>query len=285
MRAHPSEKIKSQTAMNAVDRQHQRCNDTESRWSAQDRLYNGGFRDPLLFLALAGHPEDIAHHTSTLRAQLDPGKQPEGEQLEQSGINWDVVTTQFALFRKMALPYFREEKSARMLLAVVIAFTLLNSAVSVGFSYLSKDFYNALNSKNTEAFYPTLRMYALALTGGTPVAVLYKFYREKLAVQWRAWMTQRILDMYEANRSYYALEMKGEIDNPDQRIAEDARAFTRVSLDFSITLLTSVIDLISFAGILYSIYPQLFGAIIACIFCHFDHCTLDCARMPACTCR
>jgi len=220
-----------------------------------------------------------------LRAQLDPGKQPAGEQLEQSGINWDVVKTQFALFRKMALPYFREEKSARMLLAVVIAFTLLNSAVSVGFSYLSKDFYNALNSKNTEAFYPTLRMYALALTGGTPVAVLYKFYREKLAVQWRAWMTQRILDMYEANRSYYALEMKGEIDNPDQRIAEDARAFTSVSLSFAITLLTSVIDLISFAGILYSIYPQLFGAIIACIFSHSDHFTCHCTRMPARTCN
>ena len=68
--------------------------------------------------------------------------------------------------------------------------------------------------------------------------------------------------MYEANRAYYEVEMKGAIDNPDQRIAEDARAFTSVSLAFSITLLTSVIDLVSFSGILYSIYPQLFVAII-----------------------
>ena len=85
-----------------------------------------------------------------------------------------------------------QEKSARTLLAIVIAFTLLNSSVSVGFSYLSRDFWSALNAKDTDAFYPTLGKYAIALAGGTPVAVLYKFYRDKLSVQWRSWMTQRV---------------------------------------------------------------------------------------------
>ena len=198
-----------------------------------------------------------------IRSQVDASKPPPPSDPEPGGIKWDVVQAQFGLFKKMSLPYFAEEKSARVLLAVVIVFTLLNSAVSVGFSYLSKDFYNALNSKDTETFYPLLTRYAAALTGGAPVAVLYKFYRDKLAVQWRSWMTQRILDMYEANRSYYELEMNSDIDNPDQRITEDARSFTTTSLDFSITLMTSVIDLVNFSGILYGIYPQLFGAIIA----------------------
>lgn len=62
---------------------------------------------------------------------------------------------------------------------------------------------------------------------------------------------------------YYALEAEREIDNPDQRIAEDVRAFTRVSLEFLITIITSVIDLASFSVILYKIYPELFAAIIA----------------------
>lgn len=145
----------------------------------------------------------------------------------------------------------------------MICFTLANSWVSVGFSYLSRDFWSALNTKDAETFYPTLGKFAIALTGGAPIAVLYRFYREKLSLQWRAWMTLRILDMWKANRSYYDLEMKGELDNPDQRIAEDAASFTDVSLDFSIKIATSVIDLVNFSGILYSIYPQLFGAIIA----------------------
>ena len=40
------------------------------------------------------------------------------------------------------------------------------------------------------------------------------------------------------------------------------KAFTGYSLQLFITIVTSIIDLVSFSFILYSIYPQLFGAII-----------------------
>eukprot|EP00960_Hanusia_phi_P022617 668747-Hanusia_phi.AAC.2 len=189
-----------------------------------------------------------------------PTRKPES--VEDFQVSMEMVKKQGALFAKMAMPYFKEEKSARVLLAVVIGFTLLNSGVSVGFSYLGRDFWTALSSKNADNFYPLLQKYVLALAGGTPVSVLYKFYRDKLAMEWRSWMTKRTLDMFEARRNFYELETKSDIDNPDQRIAEDARAFTRVSLDFSITLLTSIIDLASFSTILYSIYPELFAAIL-----------------------
>ena len=52
------------------------------------------------------------------------------------------------------------------------------------------------------------------------------------------------------------------IDNPDQRITEDVRTFTAFSLQLFITVVTSIIDLVSFSLILYSIQPQLFGTII-----------------------
>jgi len=91
-----------------------------------------------------------------------------------------------------------------------------------------------------------------------------RFQREKLAVEWRKWMTERVLSLYYNNRVYYSLERntENEIDNPDQRIAEDVRTFTAFSLQLFLTCVTSVIDLVSFSTILYSIQPQLFGAII-----------------------
>lgn len=60
------------------------------------------------------------------------------------------------------------------------------------------------------------------------------------------------LQIYYSGQTYYSLETSKEIDNPDQRIAEDVRAFTQVSLEFLITILTSCIDLVSFSSILYS---------------------------------
>jgi ABC-type uncharacterized transport system fused permease/ATPase subunit len=76
-------------------------------------------------------------------------------------------------------------------------------------------------------------------------------------------MTDRTLQLYSSHRVYYSLERGSEIDNPDQRIAEDVRTFTAFSLQLFLTILTSLIDLVSFSFILYSIQPQLFGAIIA----------------------
>jgi ABC-type uncharacterized transport system fused permease/ATPase subunit len=137
----------------------------------------------------------------------------------------------------------------------------MNSGVSVAFSYVGKDFWNALNSKDAEQFYNQLWRYAAALLVGSPVSVLYTFQRERLAISWREWMTDRVLQLYSSNRVYYNLERGGEIDNPDQRITEDVRSFTNFSLQLFLTILTSVIDLISFSAILYSIQPQLFAAI------------------------
>lgn len=97
-------------------------------------------------------------------------------------------------------------------------------------------------------------------------------------------MTDRTLQLYNSNRVYYALERdvtssnsapmngekeatsssgSGKIDNPDQRITEDVRTFTAFSLQLFITVVTSIIDLVSFSLILYSIQPQLFATIIS----------------------
>uniref|UniRef100_A0A7S1EFL4 ABC transporter domain-containing protein n=2 Tax=Hemiselmis andersenii TaxID=464988 RepID=A0A7S1EFL4_HEMAN len=208
-------------------------------------------------------------HLSSLRAQLKPEDRatsgaaaaaaaPAG----RGDLDWVGIQKQFSTFARIAAPYFREEKTAKVLIAIVVGLTLINSAVSVQFSYLSRDFWTALNQKNPEEFNFVLQKFTLALLAGVPISVSYKYYRDKLALQWRGWLSQRVLDMFQTDRAYYLLEARKEVDNPDQRVAEDVRAFTRVSLDFSITLLKAVIDLASFSTILLSIYPELFGAII-----------------------
>ena len=180
-----------------------------------------------------------------------------------SKLDWDAIVDQSKLFFEMASPYFKESKSGRWLFAGMIGMTLLNSGVSVAFSYLGKDFWNALSAKDADQFYEMLLKFGAALVVGAPVAVFYRFQRERVSVSWREWMTERTLKLYSNQRVYYALERNSDIDNPDQRIAEDVRTFTTYSLQLFITLVTSVIDLVSFSAILYSIQPQLFATIVA----------------------
>ncbi|CAN0239063.1 unnamed protein product [Discosporangium mesarthrocarpum] len=163
----------------------------------------------------------------------------------------------------MSTPFFKEDNSAKWLLGAVVALTLLNSGVSVAFSYIGRDFWTALSNKDAVQFNIMLQRFLAALVAGVPVTVFYRFEREKLALAWREWMTKRVMEIYYSGQRYYSLEASKEIDNPDQRIAEDVRAFTGVSLQFLITLMTSCIDLASFSFILYRIYPELFAAILA----------------------
>lgn len=200
---------------------------------------------------------------SALFSSKDETDSKDTQKIDQQQLDWKKIGKQSKLFWNMAKPYFEECKAGRWLFAGMIGLTLLNSAVSVGFSYIGKDFWNALSSKNTVEFYNVLGKYLGALLVGAPVVTLYKFQRERLAVNWREWMTTRTLELYEENRVYYAIERGGEVDNPDQRICEDVQSFTSFSLQLFLTIISTVIDLVSFSLILYSIYPQLFIAIVA----------------------
>jgi len=94
-----------------------------------------------------------------------------------------------------------------------------------------------------------------------PIDVMYQFVRVKLQISWRKWLTERVMSLYFRNKVYYALERKSvgaiareevkhyeyndaeggeedanreikEVDNPDQRMAEDIKSFTEFSLSF-----------------------------------------------------
>lgn len=126
--------------------------------------------------------------SSTLLSTKTNGSDPFAEKnpLEQNESEGDDdedqnIKKKISMFIEMALPYYQESSAGRWLFAGMIAMTLLNSGVSVAFSYVGKDFWNALNSKDTEQFYIMLWRYAGALLVGSPVSVLYSFQRERLA--------------------------------------------------------------------------------------------------------
>uniref|UniRef100_A0A7S3E7G2 ABC transmembrane type-1 domain-containing protein n=1 Tax=Rhodosorus marinus TaxID=101924 RepID=A0A7S3E7G2_9RHOD len=83
-----------------------------------------------------------------------------------------------------------------------------------------------------------------------------------LGLRWREWLTKKTLGDYFDSINYYDIENNSDVDNPDQRIAEDLAAFTQTSLQFFLTLLISFVDLLSFSTILFSIYPPLFLVLV-----------------------
>lgn len=160
----------------------------------------------------------------------------------------------------MARPYWYSEDKvqARLRLGAVFALTLGTTGISVAFSFLGRDFYNALANKDQEQFMKQLLYYLGGFAGGIPVFVLRDYAKDTLSLRWRSWMTTYYMQRYLENRTFYKIQSQSTIDNPDQRIVDDLSAFTGTALGFSLTFFNAAIDLISFSNILFGIYPPLF---------------------------
>ncbi|CAL5367788.1 unnamed protein product [Camellia sinensis] len=137
------------------------------------------------------------------------------------------------------------------------------TGISVGFSFLGRDFYNALANKDQEQFTKQQLYYLGAFAGGIPYFCVERDYaRETLSLRWRSWMTNYYIDRYLKNRTFYKIQSQSIIDNPDQRIVDDLSSFTGTALSFSLTLFNAAVDLVSFSNILYGIYPPLFAVLV-----------------------
>jgi len=136
-----------------------------------------------------------------------------------------------------------------LLLLLLFAFTALN----VILNFVGRDFMTALAEKNLPAFNKNLLIYLGVFVVATPVSVFYSFVRKLLGINWRLWLTNHFLERYFHNRAYYHINDMKNIDNPDQRISQDISSFTVTSLGFLSLLFFSLVQLISFIGILWSI--------------------------------
>lgn len=185
-----------------------------------------------------------------------------GQGLSEAGKALIMIGFDFHLwqhFKAIAAPYWSREMKwqARGLLFVLVLLLLGQTGFSVLFNQLTGEFTSALAAKDADRFWTAIEQCLLILLVAVPIYAFYYYVRDKLGLYWRRWMTRDFLGSYFSNRAYYDLNASSEIDNPDQRVAEDINTFTQKSLQFLLVLLSSLLQLIAFCGVLWSISHEL----------------------------
>jgi vitamin B12/bleomycin/antimicrobial peptide transport system ATP-binding/permease protein len=152
-------------------------------------------------------------------------------------------------------PYWISEEKwvARGLLLAVVALALGMVYLNVLFNDWNREFYNALEIRDFAQF--RHQLWRFSYLAFTYIAVaIYKIYlTQALEIRWRTWMTRQYMEEWLTNQAYYRIEQTRSADNPDQRIAEDLRLLTNGTLTLSLGLLSSVVTLVSFFGILWAV--------------------------------
>jgi putative ATP-binding cassette transporter len=148
-----------------------------------------------------------------------------------------------------------------LLLGVIVLLILVINGINVGISFIARNVDNTLVAYDNEGFWQTVAIYAFCLVLALPIRALQSYLIPRLGLLWREWLSGRLLNRYLSNRAYYVLnpndETAEEIDNPDQRISQDAASFTGTSLSVTVEILSALLTFFSFIIVLWSISSTL----------------------------
>ncbi len=167
--------------------------------------------------------------------------------------------TIFRQFWSIAKSYWSSDEKwkARGILLLVILLSLGYTGLSVLLNNKRGELISALSVRDEARFWQTILIFAGTLVVYAPLYAGYVYLRDRLALNWRRWLTDYFIDCYFQNRAFYNLNHDANIDNPDQRITEDVKSFTQESLTLLLAVVDSLLAIAAFSSVLWGISQPL----------------------------
>lgn len=167
-------------------------------------------------------------------------------------------------FWRLARGYFNGEKKrrARLLAAGVLVLTIVQIGIQIRFNLWNRDFFNALETRDRDAFFGQMGLFLVLTVASMATAVFQLYVRQLLQLDWRRWLVLHLQHRWLRDGLHYQLNfLPDSADNPDQRMSENARWATAMAVDMAVGLVSSVLMLVSFVGILWTLSGPLHVAL------------------------
>lgn len=134
----------------------------------------------------------------------------------------------------------------------LITIVLLQLFVQYRLNVWNRDLFNAIEKKEGGAVLAQALVFVPLALATVGLAVMAVYGRMKMQREWRAWVTDRIMNQWLAHGHYYQLNlMTGEHQVPESRITDDTRIATDPPVDFSVGIFQSIVTAITFIGVLW----------------------------------
>ncbi len=140
------------------------------------------------------------------------------------------------------------------LLAGAIALELATVYGTWRLSEIQRDLFDSFQDKQMTAFLAAIGLFLLVAALFVAVSTLRIYLRGMLEIRWRRGLTDHLLQRWMTDQAYCEIELhRKATDNPDQRIAEDARDFVGSALGLGLSLLAALVTLVTFSSMLWSL--------------------------------
>lgn len=159
-------------------------------------------------------------------------------------------------FWRLSGAYFSPRRSWRPLLgvALILFFVLLSVRMNVLFSYWYNGFYSSLQALDSASFWFHMSLFGLLATLHVVRALLNAYIRGSFSIHWRKWMNESLVAHWLDRQAYYLGRFaEPQVDNPEQRIQQDATSLVDNTLQLSMGLVGAVVSMFEFTSILWGL--------------------------------
>ncbi|MDJ0520278.1 MAG: ABC transporter ATP-binding protein/permease [Trichodesmium sp. MO_231.B1] len=138
------------------------------------------------------------------------------------------------------------------LLILLFCFLSLDSTIGVNQLKQQGELISALVDSDSQRFWQSSFLYIGASIFLAVTVATWQYLEDKIRLYSREWLTKFYLDKYLQNNCFYKVNtFYREIDNPDQRIAEDIAAFCHRSVSLFRQFTLAIINLFAFGVLLW----------------------------------
>lgn len=147
---------------------------------------------------------------------------------------------------------------AILLTVIIIGIQITYVSIMVNYNMWQKDFYNTIQGVDIDAFFYYLKFWPMYMAVFIFFDVNRNYLKQKLEIMWRTWLTDEYVNRWLNHKTYYMMKVQAQqqgedVDNPDQRIAEDVRLFVSYMITLTLGVSNAIMKLTSFGAILWSL--------------------------------
>jgi len=140
------------------------------------------------------------------------------------------------------------------LLALCVAMELGLVYANVRLAWANSRVFDAVQNKQWPEFLRAIEIFLGVALVVVLIATYRIYFRNILQIRWREFLTDYFVGRWMGPYAYGHRELHhGETDNPDQRISQDIQSYVASALGLSLSLLSAVATLVSFAGMLWTL--------------------------------
>jgi putative ATP-binding cassette transporter len=157
-------------------------------------------------------------------------------------------------FAYLSLGFWSSEDALRawLLSLGVLSLVIADLLIQVGINRWNGLFFDALERKDTATVLYGVQLIVALAVGAAASGAAFVQCKMRLQVEWRQWLTLKLIDRWVSDRRFYQLSIAGDpAKNPEYRIADDIRMATEPLVDFVLGLTGSLLSAATFVGILW----------------------------------